>query len=260
MSMSLFKMILKALKNRLKLFLLKIIGKKGVEYGIYQDFRLFLEFTDDSIYVYLGIYEGEETAIIKDIVKPEMIVLDMGAHIGFFTLLMANLVGKDGYVYSFEPNPNVFSRLKKNLEINPDLSGWIEIKKLALGSKETKSNFFCPSTGFEGFGGLKNTKRAPINEIIKVDVVTLDKFIKENNIKKLDFIKMDVEGGEFDIFRGAEYTLNKLRPTILFEAEELNSASYGYRVFELLNYLEMNGYIVKQAGGGHNYIAVPRHM
>lgn len=249
--------VLKRIKNRIKWFLLKKIGKKGVLAHIYRDFKLYLEFTDDSIEIYyLGIYEPEETRMIKSMVKEGMAVLDIGANIGYFSMVMANLVSPQGKVYSFEPNPQMFERLQKNLEINPNLSEQIEIHQLAIGEKEGKANFFCPPVGFEGLGGLQNTNRISINNVINVDVITLDKFIEDNNIQRLDFIKLDVEGGEFDVLRGAKNTLNKYHPTILFEAEEENTAAYGYRVFQLLSYLENLGYIVKKAGNV-NFVAIP---
>lgn len=249
--------MLKRVKNRVKWFLLRKIGKKGVIADVYRDFKLYLEFTDDSIEIYyLGIYEPEETQMIKNIVKEGMTVLDIGANIGYFSILMANLVGPNGKVYSFEPNPKMFQRLQKNLEINTNLSVQIKINQVAIGEKEGKANFFCPPHGFEGLGGLQDTNRISIDNVINVDVITLDKFMKDNNVQKLDFIKLDVEGGEFGVLKGAEDTLNKYHPIILFEGEEENTAAYNYRVFQLLNYLENLGYIVKKAGSV-NFIAIP---
>lgn len=172
--------VLKSIITRSKWFLLKNLGKRGIVSNAYRDFKLYLKFTDDSIGVYnLGIYEEEETSMIKSIVKEQMNVLDIGANIGYFSLVMASLVGRNGHVFSFEPNPKMFLRLEKNLEINPDLSHIIEINKVALGKKEGKAEFFSPPSGFEGLGGLKNTERISINEVIEVDVLTLDTFIKK---------------------------------------------------------------------------------
>jgi hypothetical protein len=68
---------------------------------------------------------------------------------------------------------------------------------------------------------------------------------------------MDIEGGELDVLRGGARMLEILRPTILFEAYEANTAPYGYRVFEILSFLEQRGYIVKQAGMSFNFLAMP---
>jgi hypothetical protein len=94
--------------------------------------------------------------------------------------------------------------------------------------------------------------------VTRVPVRTLDAFIEGEGITNVDFIKMDIEGGELDALRGAERTLSTLRPRLLFEAYELNTAPYGYRVFEILDHLERRGYVVERAGMGPNFLATPR--
>jgi FkbM family methyltransferase len=218
-----------------------------------------LQFTDISAFpMYFGNYEEEETRKIVKHVKPDMTAFDIGANIGYFTLLMAQLVGPNGCVFAFEPNPIMYSQLKSNIAINPQLEdGRIRAFPVALGKEKGLSSFFCPILGHEGVGGLKDVQRAPVNKIINVDVETLDNFTMKHNVKRLDFLKIDVEGGEYDVFKGSEYVLRELRPIILFEACELNANPYGYRVFEELQYLEQRGYTVKQAGFSYNFIAIP---
>jgi hypothetical protein len=93
---------------------------------------------------------------------------------------------------------------------------------------------------------------------IQVPVATLDEVVERHRIRSLDFVKMDVEGGELDVLRGAAHVLTAMKPVLLFEAFELNAAPYGYRVYEILSYLEQRGYTVRQAGMSTNFIAVPR--
>jgi FkbM family methyltransferase len=208
----------------------------------------------------MGEYEPEETQKILELVQPGMTVLDVGAYIGYFTLLMAVRVGPLGKVFAFEANPNVYRRLTQNLALNLDrLDSRVALRRLALSSKDDdQAEFFCPIDGYEGVGGLKNTRRAPLGNVARVPVRTLDAFIESESISKVDFIKMDIEGGELDALRGAERTLAAMRPVILFEACDLNTEPYGYRVFELLEYLERRGYTVKQVGLGQNFVATPR--
>jgi FkbM family methyltransferase len=216
-------------------------------------------FTDVSAFpMYFGNYEEQETQKIVKNVTRGMTAFDIGAHMGYFTLLMAELVGPNGCVFAFEPNPIMYSRLRSNIALNPQLEdGRVKTFPVALGKEKGLSSFFCPILGHEGVGGLKDVQRAPVSKRIHVDVDTLDSIIIKHNIKRLDFLKIDVEGGEYDIFKGSEYVLRELRPTILFEACELNTDPYGYRVFEELHYLEQRGYKVKQAGFSYNFVAVP---
>lgn len=255
--MSLFKRV-NNIFRLIKYFSLKGIGFKKMLIESKLGFKLFIEFTDVSAPLfYFGNYEVEETNTICNNVKPYMIVMDIGANIGFFTLLMARLVGPEGTVHSFEPNPDIQRRLKENIKINPDLSDdRIKLYEMALGARNGKTTFYCPIIGHEGVGGIKNTERAPLEKTITVKVNTLDDFIIKNNIKKIDFIKMDIEGGELDVLKGADYTLNKIRPIILFEGNEVNTEPYGYRVFEIILYLEKRGYAVKKSGS-ENFIALP---
>ena len=242
--------------HELKFVLIRDLFEAKSRFG----FKLLIKKTDfSSLFFYSDDYEAEETKLISEIVKSGMTVLDIGGNIGYFTLLMANLVGKEGKIHTFEPNPPMYSRLEKNIKINPELDdGRITLHKIALSSKEGETIFYCPIEGHEGVGGLKNTKRASIEKEIKVNIETLDKFVLDNKINKIDFIKMDIEGGELDVLKGAEDTLKKIRPIILFEANEMNTAPYGYRVMDILYYFEERDYIIKKTGDD-NFIAMPRN-
>jgi FkbM family methyltransferase len=249
-------------KSRFRLFsygLRRRLGARKIAIRTNWGSMLEVQFTDISAFpMYFGNYEEEETQKIVKHVKRGMTAFDIGANIGYFTLLMAELVGSSGCVFAFEPNPIMYSRLESNIALNPQLEdGRIKAFPVALGKEQGLSSFFCPILGHEGVGGLKDVQRAPVSKAINVEVDTLDDIAVKHNIKRLDFIKIDVEGGEYDVFKGSEYVLRELRPIILFEACELNTSPYGYRVFEELQYLEQRGYTVKQAGFSYNFIAVP---
>lgn len=188
-----------------------------------------------------------------------MVTMDIGANVGYFTLLLAHVVGPDGRVYAFEANPPVFETLHHNVGLNPQYqNGRIILRQIALGAENGCTDFFCPAPGYEGVGGLRNTHRAPIARTVKVPISTLDEIVERHRIVNLDFVKMDIEGGELDVLKGAGHVLTEMKPVLLFEAFEVNTAPYGYRVYEILCYLENRGYTVKQAGMTTNFIAVPR--
>lgn len=222
--------------------------------------RLKLRLQNPSAWpIYYGSYEPEETGLIGRLVKPGMVTMDVGANIGYFTVLMAHLVGPTGCVHAFEPNPRVCRELEFNIGLNPELKdGRIAVHNLALGSQNETADFFCPVSGQEGVGGLKDTRRVPVAGVIRVPVCTLDEVLQQHNLARVDFLKMDIEGGEFDLLRGSPRVLTELRPSILFEAYEVNTSAYGYRVFELLSFLEGQGYTVRQVGTGCNFHAEPR--
>jgi FkbM family methyltransferase len=245
--------------RRCKWTLLKRLGAREIVADV-NACRLRLKFSDGSArHMYFDEYEREETQRIAHIVRPGMTVLDIGANLGYFTLLIARLTESTGKVHAFEPNPEMFQRLEENVRFNPQLAdGRIACHRLALGEKAAEAEFFCPVEGREGVGGLKDIQRAPLGKVIKVAVQTLDQFLAEHAVTRVDFIKMDVEGGELGVLKGATRLLKDLRPVILFEAYEDNTAHYNYRVFDILNYLEQRDYQVKQAGMSYNFIATPR--
>ena len=223
-------------------------------------YRLAVDYGDSTARAMaLGYYETDEVAVIAEWVRPGTTVLDVGANVGYFTLLMAQLVGPAGKVHAFEPNPGIASRLQENIVLNPHLDdGRISVHRVALGAGDGAAEFFCPAPGREVLGGLQDTKRAPVDRVIHVPLRRLDDLCAEPRLHPIDFFKLDVEGGELDVLRGSQHLLSETRPVILFEASEINASAYGYRVFELLAYLEERGYTVRQAGMSYNFLAVPR--
>lgn len=211
-----------------------------------------------ALSMFSGAYEPEEMTVLDQRIRPGMTVLDVGANVGYMTLFMAARVGDAGRVHSFEPNPTVARRLAENLALNPALRGRITVHDFALGATSRETEFYAPVDGHEGVGGLRDTERAPLDRVIRVPVRTLDEFAAAYGIRRLDFIKMDVEGGEWDVLKGGAGVLARFRPLILLEAFDGNTRAYGYRVFELLSDLEARGYEVTQAGLGFNFLAVPR--
>lgn len=148
----------------------------------------------------LVIHEREELSIrmFKTAVKEGYVVLDIGANIGFYSLLAARLVGEEGRVYAFEPDPVNYSLLIKNIEINgydsifplqkavSDLNGKV---RLYLDDKDTTAHTIRQRNGSK--------------EFVEVESVTLDEFFAGEN-RRIDVIKIDIEGAEVRAFSGME--------------------------------------------------------
>jgi FkbM family methyltransferase len=256
-----FSSVFSRRQRRLKWLVFKhVLRRSSIVCDHSLGYRIRAEFCNLSApHIYFGFYEPEETQQIVESVHPGMTVLDVGANIGYFALLMAKRVGLGGKVHAFEPNPTICAKLRENVALNPECNdGRMAIHEVALGATTGDAEFFCPIEGHEGVGGLRDTNRAPLSMAIHVTVRTLDSFVESEKFTRLDFIKMDIEGGELDALRGGERTLRDFRPKLLFEAFEPNTEPYGYRVFEILSYLEQRGYIVKQAGMAPNFVATPK--
>ena len=134
-------------------------------------------------------YEPSTTKLINKEVKNGMRVFDLGANIGWFTLVFSKLVGDSGIVYSFEPDPYYFHILKENIKLNKLKN--VLIFQLAASNKLGMSSFNLNKT----FGTYVLNSNTISENSQNVKTTTIDKFCQEHNTK-IDFIKMDVEGSE----------------------------------------------------------------
>jgi len=142
-----------------------------------------------------GIWEKDVTDLFKRIVKEGMTVVDIGANIGYYTLLAADLVGKKGRVFAFEPDPHIYSLLVKNVEAN-GYKNVIPVNKAVSNKVGTAELFLNPSNKDDH----RLCKSYNGQEHVNVEVVTLDNFFKAYN-PRVDVIKMDIEGGRWRLFR-----------------------------------------------------------
>ncbi len=149
----------------------------------------------DSLAISLnGIYERQETGFVENEIKPGQTVVDIRAHIGYYSLIFAKLVGPHGKVYAFEPDPSNFSILQKNIELN-SYGNIVAINKAV--TEETEIQKLYLSNG--SVGDHKTYDSGEGREILEIDGVALDKFLKGVTV---DFIKMDIQGAEGGALKG----------------------------------------------------------
>jgi len=165
-----------------------------------------------------GNYEGIETAFVRRQVKRGMAVLDVGANLGWFTIHLALLVGADGRVDAFEPRRDLVGLLSKTITENRLTN--ITLHDFALASQNTDGRVIWSSDDSNPGGTHLVLSDVIIPEVIaqSVPVKTLDSCISRH----VDFIKIDVEGSELLVFRGAERILTSDRPVILVEVNPEN--------------------------------------
>jgi len=150
-------------------------------------------------------YEENEIKLIKKIIRKDSIVIDIGANIGYFTLIFAKLVGPNGRVYAFEPDPTNFSILKKNIQIN-GYKNVILTQKAASDKNELIKLFLCKFSN-----GMHRIYESELcDDSIDIESTTLDEFFSSINFdQEISFIKIDTEGSEIKVLRGMEKTLIK---------------------------------------------------
>jgi FkbM family methyltransferase len=150
-----------------------------------------------------GSYEPEQTRLFERHVRPGHVVLDVGAHVGYYTLLSAVLAGEGGAVWSFEPNPRNARFLRRHAEINGLAS--VRVTEAAVAAADGTARF--------DFGSGSGTGHLATAGALEVRTVRLDRFCAEKGIAP-DVVKIDVEGAEMEVLRGARATLARHRPTI----------------------------------------------
>jgi FkbM family methyltransferase len=158
-----------------------------------------------------GVYESELTKYFLNNVKEDSVFVDVGANFGYYSCLAAGKIngGKGGKVYSFEANRNAFALLQKNIMINWIDSNAVSLNYVALSDTEGTTQF---KNYKYRFGGSQmdsyNEDSEGINtaEIVTVNTKKLDQFL--GSAPKVDFIKIDVEGAEFKVLKGAEKTID----------------------------------------------------
>lgn len=185
-----------------------------------------------------GWYEPETVQILSGLLRPGMVVLDVGASIGQYTLLAAGIVGAGGKVHSFEPDPVTYQWLSGNVKRN-NLTN-VTTNQLALGGEPGSLQLYIGSPENIGTTSLRPQYNHS-GRSVSVEVLPLDTYLERAGIERVDFIKIDVEGAESMVFKGATKLLAK-RPTIIIEFEETNQKRFGTSCAELARVLIENGY------------------
>jgi len=150
---------------------------------------------------FLGLYESGTAGLFKKLLKEGMTFIDLGAHRGYYTLLASKLVGEKGRVFAFEPAPENFTLLSRNLKG----MGNVTLVPKAVSNNSGIARFFLSPD---------DSVTHSLYEVgdnwqsIEVEVTSLDEFFKDND-SKLDFIKMDIEGAEISALEGMAELIKK---------------------------------------------------
>ncbi len=204
-------------------------------------------------------FEYSTLTWIRSQLKPDSIVLDIGANIGLHSLIMAERLSTTGKVYAFEPIRNTYEILCNNIKIN-GLEDKIIPENIGFSDKNETLYFAIPATTtvkeneMDAFYAIdKQQKKGHIS----AQVVTLDSWFVEQNISKVDFIKIDVEGAELLCFQGAHQFFMTQKPIIIMECQESHLQKFEHSIFKTLEFLAQYGYSFEEVSD-HNWIATPQ--
>lgn len=152
----------------------------------------------------LQTYEPDTVTLFQKLIHPGMTVVDLGAHIGLYSLLAANLTGPDGRVYSFEPMPSNYALLLKNITAN-GYENIIKAVNKAVSDKSGLAFLFFNKRDESSLYAVSRTRGG----ILIVETITLDDFFEGEGWPKIDLIKMDIEGAEIAALKGAKQLIER---------------------------------------------------
>ena len=241
--------------SRVVILFRKSIGLKNsgvfLRDGIFWDLDL-SQGIDFSIFLF-GAFEPETVASYSSQITKGNTVLDIGANIGAHSLKLAELVGADGRVVCYEPTDYAFGKLTRNFELNPELRSRATCVQAFLGDGRPGIRpGSIPSSW--SLSGQSEDKLHPVhlgtyNSLDKAQESTLVDSLKEQGVHKVDFIKLDVDGFELPILRGAEAMLRRDRPPILMEFAPYIYEEHGYTLQDLSRFLLELGYECRDIKG-----------
>lgn len=212
---------------------LRRVEREGIHYEL--DLSDFMDW-----FVYYGI-QVEPREPLLELCPAGGVALDVGTNSGEVLLKLAMKAGRDGRIIGFEPNPRTFRKCTRNLALNAFAN--VAVHNVGLGRAEGTLRLHSPSPSnsggdrilAEGDGGA---------DAIEIPVTTVDRFAASNALRRLDLIKIDVEGYEMNVLRGAEDTLRTLRPRLFVEVVDDFLRAQSSSASELVRFLEDRDYAV----------------
>lgn len=198
-----------------------------------------------------GNYEVVTTKFFQKVLRQNDIFIDIGANCGAITLLAASIIST-GKIYAFEPGI-IHARLQANIDLNPQLKNIVKIIPLGLGATKGEL-FYHEDPNYRGNGNLSTFVGTPIQ------IVTLDAWVHQEQLNKIDVIKIDTEGMEYEIFLGGKHTLQTYQPIIYFETLSIFFNAKPYTIKTVYEFLTNIGYQIINPTKSYQQINVDKNI
>lgn len=203
--------------------------------GCLTGLRMALDLHTEKDY-WQGTYEVELQIAINDLVKPGMITYDIGANIGYVTLMFARIVGKQGKVFSFEALPANFERLKNNVQLNRMDDRIIPLPFAVVDDVKKVDFLLGPSGAMGKVQGSAGRKDVQYTQSLSIGGISLDNFVYEQKNPLPQVVKMDIEGGEVMALPGMRRILEEACPIMLLELHGPEAARVAWDILCGLGY------------------------
>ena len=189
----------------------------------------------------LSTGSNDESRLLQSLFPPGGTFFDVGANYGFYALMASHIGGPKSNVCAFEPQPRLSEALRRSKQANQ--FGQLRLFEMALGAQDGTADFFIPDTG-SGVGSVLRehaSQTRPVRQTT-VTIATLDSVFSKENLCRLDVIKIDVEGAELAVLKGARETLGRLHPFVWFEMNPSAQSAAGHDQEDIYALLESLGY------------------
>jgi FkbM family methyltransferase len=187
--------------------------------------------------IYFNVMDEEIKYAIGKYVRANATALDVGANIGYFSLILAHAVGQHGKVHAFEPHPALYPRLQQHV-IRNGFANTVEVHSCAVADFAGTVQFRLRADGGSSLGPRAGLDWNPI----ETPVDSLDAMIQHGELTPPGFMKIDVEGAEMQVLRGAEQLIREFRPVIVSEVGPLQQEFFGYSIVDLWDWAAARGY------------------
>jgi len=202
-----------------------------------------------------GTWDPLLSSFVLENLDPGDVFIDVGAHVGYFTLLAAQRVGAAGRVLSIEPNPFALEQLRGNVDRNDFRN--VLVEGTACGDSRDVVKLYLHTQSNSSMASLFAGAAAG-GTAVEVPCTTLDDLCNELRVQRVRLVKVDVEGAELFVLRGMRRIMNEMRPVIVLELHPKLLQDVGTPLDAVLALLEGHGYTLEALGGHANYVCRPR--
>ncbi len=227
--------------NRFNLFrgITRTVDYNGLQLTLHID-----DWIQENIFL-LGTYEQAELDVLQLFLQKDSVLLDLGANFGLYSLNAAKLIGPEGKIVSFEPFSVNFNALSEHVKLNKLTN--VHPEKLAVGEEDGDITLYYNESEHNlGMVTATFTENATKEE---VQVVSIDSYVKSESIERIDFIKIDIEGFEYQALLGMKHLLETQHPTLLIEILDGDGArTSSIEVYRFLNELGYTKYFITNDG------------
>ncbi|MEQ7127290.1 FkbM family methyltransferase [Actinopolymorpha sp. B11F2] len=205
----------------------------------------------DASVIAFGAFEPDLHQYLERHVRSGMICFDVGANIGVVSVHLGRLVGQSGRVHAFEPVPAILERLDQHVERN-GMTQVVNVHPIALSNQTGTASFAVADSDAsnQAQGSLVTRNNPSLTRLLDVTTVTLDEFVEQQKVDRIDLMKIDIQGSEIFLLEGGKRTFSELGPDLLMEVSPEDLVNIGKSSQDLLEMVESYGYFVFELAHG----------